>query len=140
MNLEDREKVREIFARYSAIDTPERHEEWLSLFTPDATVTSSVAPPIEGQQGLRQFTEMLAQSDYQAVQMRHILENVSMTLSADSGTARGTLTVWHTVGGATSLFMVGVNTAKLRKVGDEWLIYELDQVVDTAIGQIDLKS
>src|ERR1700722_360587 len=101
-NLEDREKVRELFARFChAIDDPARYEDWVRTYTPDGVFDSPIAGTHRGHEELRAFTKALGASAVGNVQQRHIVENLVMNLEAEKGTTECTLTVWFTKDGET---------------------------------------
>jgi hypothetical protein len=133
-NLEDREKVRELFARFCLSIDAGRFDEWVGTYMPDGRFASPVAGTHENHDGLRAFTRMMAESDVGEIQQRHIVNNLLMDLDADKGTTECTLTVWHTKkNGETTLFLVGGYKCRLRKIGDDWFFEEVAPYVDTAV-------
>jgi 3-phenylpropionate/cinnamic acid dioxygenase small subunit len=130
-NIEDREKVRELFARFCHSIDDGRYEEWVGTFTPDGVFDSPVAGRHAGREGLLKFTRALAASDMGEVKQRHLVTNLSLSLEADRGTAHCNLTVWVTRAGVTSLLLVGGYDTQLRKIDGEWYFLNVTPFVDT---------
>ena len=138
-NLEDREKVRDLFARFCLSIDAGRFDEWVRTYTPDGRFASPMAGTHEGHDGLTKFTEMMAASPVGEIQQRHIVNNLSMSLEADKGTVECTLTVWHTEHGVTTLSLVGGYNCRVRKIGDDWFFEEVAPYIDTAVEPVSLK-
>jgi 3-phenylpropionate/cinnamic acid dioxygenase small subunit len=130
-NLEDREKVRELFARFCHSIDEGRYEQWVNTFTPDGVFDSPVAGRHAGRDGLLRFTRNLASSEMGKVKQRHLITNLSMSLEADRGTTVCNLTVWVTRDGATTLLLVGGYNTRLRKMDGEWYFENVTPFVDT---------
>ncbi len=132
-NHEDREKVRELFARFCHSIDEGRYEEWVGTFTPNGVFDSPVAGRHAGYEGLLKFTRDLAASDMGKAKQRHLVTNLIMRLEADRGTALCNLTVYVTREGATSLLLVGGYNTELRKVEGEWYFLNVTPFVDTRV-------
>jgi 3-phenylpropionate/cinnamic acid dioxygenase small subunit len=132
-NYEDREKVRELFARFCHSIDEGRYEEWVGTFTPDGVFDSPVAGRHAGRAGLLKFTRDLAASDMGKATQRHLVTNLIISLEDDRGTALCNLTVYVTRDGATSLLLVGGYNTELRKVGGEWYFLKVTPFVDTKV-------
>jgi 3-phenylpropionate/cinnamic acid dioxygenase small subunit len=130
-SLEDREKVRELFARFCHSIDEGRYEDWVGTFTDNGVFDSPVAGRHAGREGLLKFTRDLAASDMGQVRQRHLVTNLSLSLEADRGTAKCNLTVWVTRDGATSLLLVGGYNTQLHKIGGEWYFANVTPFVDT---------
>ncbi|HEV3109048.1 MAG TPA: nuclear transport factor 2 family protein [Candidatus Binataceae bacterium] len=132
-NHEDREKVRELFARFCHSIDEGRYEEWVGTFTPDGVFDSPVAGRHAGREGLLKFTRELTASEMGKARQRHLVTNLIMSLEPDRGTALCNLTVYVTRDGVTSLLLVGGYNTQLRKVGGEWYFLNVKPFVDTKV-------
>lgn len=132
-NYEDREKVRELFARFCHSIDEGRYQEWVGTFTPDGVFDSPVAGRHAGREGLLKFTRDLAASEMGKARQRHLVTNLIMSLEADRGTALCNLTVYVTRDGATSLMLVGGYNTQLRKIDGEWYFLNVTPFVDTRV-------
>jgi 3-phenylpropionate/cinnamic acid dioxygenase small subunit len=130
-NIEDREKVRELFARFCHSIDEGRYDEWVGTFTPDGVFDSPVAGRHAGRDGLLKFTGALAASDMGNVKQRHLVTNLSISLEDDHGSAHCNLEVWVTRGGVTSLLLVGGYKTQLRKIAGELYFLNVTPFVDT---------
>ncbi len=132
-NHEDREKVRELFARFCHSIDEGRYEEWVGTFTPDGVFDSPVAGRHAGREGLLKFTRELAASEMGKARQRHLVTNLSMSLEDERGSALCNLTVYVTRDGVTSLLLVGGYNTQLRKTGGEWHFLNVTPFVDTRV-------
>src|SRR5260370_12444732 len=105
-NYEDREKVRELYARFCHSIDEGRYEEWVNTFTPDGVFDSPVAGRHAGHEGLRKFTQALAASEMGNAVQRHLVTNLSLSLEGDRGTGLSNLTVYVTRDAMTSLPLI----------------------------------
>jgi hypothetical protein len=131
MNYEDREKVRELYARFCFSIDEGRYEEWVNTFTPDGVFDSPVAGRHAGHDGLRKFTQALAASDMGKARQRHLVTNLILSLEGDRGIGLSNLTVYVTRDGVTSLMLIGGYRTQLRKVNGEWYFLNVTPFVDT---------
>lgn len=132
-NHDDREKVRELFARFCHTIDEGRYQEWVETFTPDGVFDSPVAGRHAGREGLLKFTRDLAASDMGKVIQRHLVTNLSLSLEEQRGTAKCNLTVYVTRDGVTSLLLVGGYNTRLRKIEGEWYFENVSPFVDTRV-------
>jgi len=130
-NYEDREKVRELYARFCHSIDEGRYEEWINTFTPDGVFDSPVAGRHAGHEGLRKFTQALAASEMGKAVQRHLVTNLSLSLEGDRGTGLSNLIVYVTRDGVTSLLPIGGYRTRLRKIGGEWYFENVTPFVDT---------
>jgi hypothetical protein len=130
-NYEDREKVRELYARFCHSIDEGRYEEWVNTFTPDGVFDSPVAGRHAGHAGLRKFTQALAASEMGKAIQRHLVTNLSLSLEGDRGTGLSNLTVYVTRDGVTSLLLIGGYRTQLRKIDGEWYFENVTPFVDT---------
>ncbi len=130
-NYEDREKVRELFARFCHRIDEGRYEEWVGTFTPDGVFDSPVVGRHAGREGLLKFTRDLAASSMGEVKQRHLVTNLIMNLEANRGTTLCNLTVYVTRDGVTQLLLIGGYRTELRKIDGEWYFVNVTPFVDT---------
>jgi 3-phenylpropionate/cinnamic acid dioxygenase small subunit len=133
LNFEDREMVRELFARFCHSIDEGRYQEWVGTFTPDGVFDSPVAGRHAGREGLLKFTRALAASEMGKVKQRHLVTNLSMSLEEERGTALCNLTVYVTRDGVTSLLLVGGYNVQLRKIQGQWYFFNVTPFVDTKV-------
>ena len=60
--LEDREEIRELYARYAHAIDEGRYDEWLACFTDEGTFESSRFGKHAGREGLRRFCAIYKES------------------------------------------------------------------------------
>ena len=130
-NFEDREKVRELYARFCHAIDEGRYEEWVNTYTPDGVFDSPVVGRHAGREGLLKFTRDLAASDMGNVKQRHLVTNLILSLEADRGTGLCNLTVYVTRDGVTTLLLIGGYRTQLRKIDGEWYFANVTPFVDT---------
>jgi SnoaL-like domain len=130
-NYEDREKVRELFARFCHSIDEGRYEEWVGTFTSDGVFDSPVVGRHAGREGLLKFTRDLAASSMGEVKQRHLVTNLIMKLEANRGTTLCNLTVYVTRDGVTQLLLIGGYRTELRKIDGEWYFVNVTPFVDT---------
>jgi 3-phenylpropionate/cinnamic acid dioxygenase small subunit len=118
-NVEDRENIRDLYARYAHAIDEGHFAEWASCFTDDGLF---VAEPLGRFVGHAALVEMARdfRTSLKGAQQRHIMDNVSFTLEGDRGTGTCNLTHFITRDGVTELVGVGVYHDKLKKVGGQW--------------------
>jgi 3-phenylpropionate/cinnamic acid dioxygenase small subunit len=118
--FEDREQIRELYARYAFTIDYGPYEEWLKCFTLDGVFDSPRFGHHVGHDGLRRFTEIYKES-MGSGQVRHMMTNVIFRIDGDSATGGCYLTYYHCKNGRATLEAVGRYEDQLRKVGGEWL-------------------
>ena len=116
---EDREQVRELYARYAFTVDYGRYQEWVECFTADGTFESPRFGKHQGSQGLLRFTAIYKESQGGA-QVRHVMSNVTFELAGDRGTGGCYLSYYHCKDGKISLASLGRYEDRLRKVDGEW--------------------
>ncbi len=127
--LEDREEIRELYARYAhAIDNGQ-FEEWVNCFTEDGTFESPRFGRHTGHAGLRRFTQIYRESLGGAKPV-HQISNVSFSINGDRATSGCYLVYYHCKEGKTALCAVGHYVDRLRKVSGEWKFESRLVVVD----------
>ena len=128
-NLEDREKVRELHARFALSFDEGRYEEWINCYTPEGVFDSPWVGRHAGREGLRKFTQDIAASNLG--KQRHIITNLCLNLESDYGTGVCNLTVYVTRDGITQLLLIGGYNTTLRKIDGEWYFASVVPFVDT---------
>ena len=82
---EDREQIRELYARYAYTVDLGRYPEWVQCFTEDGVFESPIFGPHKGAQGLLKFTALYKESQAGA-QVRHVMSNVTFVINGDRAT------------------------------------------------------
>ena len=117
---EDREQIRELYARYAFTIDHGSYDEWVKCFTADGVFDSPRLGRHEGQDALRKFTVTYKNSAGDA-QVRHMMTNVTFQIEGDRGMGGCYLTYYHCKNGKASLEAIGRYQDELRKVDGEWL-------------------
>ncbi len=117
--LEDREQIRELYARYAmAIDTSD-YDAWVDCFTEDGVFESTRFGRHAGAQGLRRFTAIYRES-LGGAQVRHVITNETFQIEGDRGTGACYLVYYHCKDGRVQQTAVGHYRDRLRKAGGKW--------------------
>ena len=117
---EDREQIRQLYARYAFTIDLGPYEDWVACFTSDGVFDSPRLGRHEGHDALRKFTVIYKNSAGDA-KVRHMMTNVIFRIDGDSATGGCYLTYYHCKNGRATLEAVGRYEDQLRKVGGEWL-------------------
>jgi len=117
---EDREQIRELYARYAFTIDHGPYDEWVKCFTADGIFDSPRLGRHEGQDALSKFTVTYKNSAGDA-QVRHMMTNVTFRIEGDRGMGGCYLTYYHCKNGKASLEAIGRYQDELRKVDGEWL-------------------
>jgi 3-phenylpropionate/cinnamic acid dioxygenase small subunit len=117
---EDREQIRELYARYAYTVDFYRYPEWVQCFAEDGVFESPIFGEFKGPQGLLKFTAMYKESQGGS-QVRHVMTNLTFQISGESATGGCYLTYYHCKDGKVSLAATGRYEDQLRKVNGEWL-------------------
>jgi len=126
---EDREDIRELYARYAYTIDHGRHEEWVACFTADGVFDSPRLGRHEGRDGLRRFAVMYKESNG-AAQVRHMMTNVTFQVNGDRAAGGCYLTYYHCKNGKASLEALGRYEDELRKVDGAWLFQRRRVFID----------
>ena len=118
--LEDREQIRELYARYAYTIDHGPYDEWVGCFTEDGVFDSPRLGRHAGRQGLLRFTAIYNESNGGA-QVRHMMTNVTFKVSGDTATGGCYLTYYHCKGGKATLDAIGRYEDELRKIDGNWL-------------------
>ena len=117
--IEDREAIRELYARYAHTIDNARYGEWLDCFTEDGVFESQRFGRHSGVQGLRRFTAIYRES-LGGAQVRHVITNVSFQVDGERGSGGCYLVYYHCKDGKVQQTAVGYYRDKLRKAGGKW--------------------
>lgn len=117
---EDREQIRELYARYAFTVDYGRYEEWVKCFTEEGVFESPIFGKFQGPPGLRKFTALYKES-MGGAQVRHVNTNVTFTIDGDHGAGACYLNYYHCKDSKVSLAALGRYEDKLHKVNGEWL-------------------
>jgi SnoaL-like protein len=126
---EDREQIRELYARYAYTIDYGAHEEWVRCFTEDGVFESPRFGRHAGHAALLKFTATYKESNG-AAQVRHMMTNVTFELNGDAATGGCYLTYYHCRGGKATLEALGRYEDELRKVDGKWLFQRRRVYID----------
>jgi len=118
---DDREQIRELYARYAFTIDLGPYDDWVACFTSDGVFDSPRLGRHEGHDALRKFTEMYKNSAGDA-QVRHMMTNVTFRIEGDRAKGGCYLTKKKKKNGKASLEAIGRYQDELRKVNGEWLL------------------
>ncbi|HEY6417859.1 MAG TPA: nuclear transport factor 2 family protein [Candidatus Binataceae bacterium] len=125
--LEDREEIRELYARYAMTIDNADYDAWVDCFTEDGTFESTRFGKHTGAQGLRRFTAIYRES-LGGAQVRHVITNLTFQLDGESGTGNCYLLYYHCKDMKVQQMAVGQYRDRLRKSNGKWL-FESRQVI-----------
>ena len=116
---EDREQIRELYARYAYTVDLGHYADWVACFTEDGIFESPLFGKHQGSQGLLKFTARYKES-HGGAQVRHVMSNVSFSIAGDRAVGGCYLNYYHCKDGKVSLSALGRYEDQLRKVDGEW--------------------
>ncbi|MBI3758402.1 MAG: nuclear transport factor 2 family protein [Deltaproteobacteria bacterium] len=117
---EDREQIRELYARYAFTIDHGPYEDWVKCFADDGVFDSPSLGRHEGSNALRKFTVTYKNAAGDS-QVRHMMCNVTFRIEGDRAMGGCYLTYYHCKGGKATLEAIGRYQDELRKVNGEWL-------------------
>jgi len=117
---EDREEIRELYARYASTIDQGNYEDWIDCFTEDGVFESARLGRHEGRAGLRKFTEIYAGS-LGGAQVRHVITNVTFKIEGAYGTGACYLIHFNCKDARVQQAAVGRYSDTLRKSAGRWL-------------------
>ncbi|HYB91234.1 MAG TPA: nuclear transport factor 2 family protein [Candidatus Binataceae bacterium] len=117
---EDREEIRELYARYALMIDEGKYQEWIDCFTEDGVFESSRLGRHEGRAGLRKFSELFAAS-LDGAQVRHVISNVTFNIEGAYATGACYLIYYQCKDARVQQSAVGHYNDTLRKSGGRWL-------------------
>jgi hypothetical protein len=127
---EDREKVRELYARYTHSLDEGRMDDWVNCFTPDGTFESAWVGRLSGR------AELLGRSGDNRrlanLQFRHITSDLVFKLDGNTGSGRCNVIFFITREGTIVYVGVGYYSDRLTKIADEWFFANRVERLDTA--------
>ncbi len=129
---EDREQIRELYARYAFTIDNGQFDEWVSCFTEDGVFDSPRLGRHSGPAGLRRFTQIYKES-LAGAQVRHMMDNLTFQIEGDRATGACYLTYYHCKEGKAELAAIGHYRDELRKVGGRWLFASRRVFIDNRI-------
>jgi len=116
---EDREQIRELYARYAIYVDNERFDDWVQCFTPDGVFDSPMFGKLAGHDELREFTQSYSRS-WDGGKVRHMMVNVSFDIDDDTATGFCNLIYFSLKNGKMEIAAVGAYSDKLHKINGEW--------------------
>lgn len=119
-SLEDREQIRELYARYAITIDNGQFEDWVGCFTADGVFESPIYGTYSGAAALREFCTTYEKT-WDGAQVRHMIVNVSVDIEGERASGTCNLIYYHIKGGKTELVAVGVYRDELSKIGGNWL-------------------
>ncbi len=118
-SYEDREEIRELYARYAHTIDDGRFEEWIECFTEDGVFESPRFGKHSGRDGLRRFAAIYKES-LGGAKPFHQITNVMFKVEGDRARGSCYLTYYHCKDGKTALSAAGHYTDQLRKSDGQW--------------------
>lgn len=127
--FEDREQIRELYARYAFTIDYGPFDEWVKYFTDDGVFESPRFGRHAGTDGLRRFTAIYKESMGDA-KVRHMMTNVTFRIEGDRASGGCYLTYYHCKNGKATLEALGRYEDQLRKVNGDWLYQSRKVYID----------
>ena len=127
---DDREQIRELYARYAIVIDNSRFEEWVQTFTADGTFESPLMGKFTGHEQLRKFTQQYHAS-WEGGSVRHMMVNVSFDITGDTARGECNLIYFKVHDGKSELLLTGGYQDTLRKENGEWLFTHRRVWLDT---------
>jgi hypothetical protein len=120
--IEEKDAIRELMARYCFHFDGGEFDQWLELFTDDATFDLGARGRFSGREALRNFLKAIPLTNGLPM-MRHCVMNSIVRVEGDDAAARSYVVVVH--GGAQlGLTLAGRYEDRLAKVGGAWRFRE----------------
>ncbi|MGH8012140.1 MAG: nuclear transport factor 2 family protein [Candidatus Binataceae bacterium] len=127
--LEDREQIRELYARYAHTVDHDQFPAWVKCFTEDGTFESPIFGKHSGPRGLLKFTALYKES-MGGARVRHVMSNVLFEVDGERATGSCYLSYYHCKEGKVSLAALGRYDDRLRKINGEWLFESRQVTID----------
>jgi uncharacterized protein (TIGR02246 family) len=128
---EDREEIRDLYARYAHTIDNGRFDEWIECFTEDGVFESPRFGRHAGRDGLRRFAAIYKES-LGGAKPFHQMTNVLFTVHGERATGCCYLTYYHCKDGHAALSAAGHYTDSLRKVNGAWRFESRKVTIDGA--------
>ena len=129
-SLEDRFAVQDLFVRYTAALDDGDAEGIAACFTEDGTLESASVGLHHGRENIRAFSARFSDMRARGAQMRHVISNLTMTITGETGRAVCYLTNILTMNGTARLMPPGRYECQLRKIEGAWLFQHRLVVLD----------
>jgi len=118
-SFDDREQIRELYARYANYVDAARFDDWIDCFTADGIFESPLMGLFKGPDELRRFTGQYENS-WAGGGVRHMMVNVSFDIEGDTATGTCGLIYFKVHDGKSEYLLTGGYRDTLRKVDGEW--------------------
>jgi ketosteroid isomerase-like protein len=118
-SFDDREQIRELYARYANYVDAARFDDWIDCFTSDGIFESPLMGLFKGPEELRRFTGQYENS-WAGGGVRHMMVNVSFDIEGDTATGTCGLIYFKVHDGKSAYLLTGGYRDTLRKVDGEW--------------------
>lgn len=128
-NADDREQVRDLYARYAITIDNGQYHDWVGCFTEDGVFDSARFGHYQGQKELTRFAAIHHDS-LGSTRVRHMISNVLFELTGDTGRGSCYLTYFQCRDGKVSLAAIGHYEDRLRKVNGRWLFQSRQVCID----------
>ncbi len=116
---QDREEIRELYARYSIALDQVDFADWLECFAEDAVFDSPRFGNYVGHEALKRFVEVYKDS-LGGAKVLHINSNLSFHVEGDHATGICYFTYYHCKDGRATLAALGHYRDRLRRHGAGW--------------------
>lgn len=116
---QDREAVRELYARYSLTLDNGDFTSWLDCFTASGVLESPRFGRHEGREGLRRFID-LYQTALGGARVLHFNSNLSFVLDGDSGSGTCYFAYFYSRQGSATIGALGHYVDKLSGLDGVW--------------------
>ncbi|HUY27471.1 MAG TPA: nuclear transport factor 2 family protein [Candidatus Binataceae bacterium] len=127
--IEDREEIRDLYARYADTLDNRHYQEWIDLFTEDGSFESTRFGKHSGREGLEKFTRIYRDS-LGGAQSRHVIANVLFTIDGDHGEGSCYLLYYHCKEGRVQQSTIANYRDTLRRDGGRWRFHTRKVCVD----------
>jgi 3-phenylpropionate/cinnamic acid dioxygenase small subunit len=117
--FEDREQIRELYARYAIYIDSSRFSDWVNCFTQDGVFESPLMGKFAGHAELHKFTGQYHES-WAGGGVRHMMVNVSFDVQGDLATGTCSLIYFKVHDGKSEYLLTGGYHDTLRKENSEW--------------------
>jgi 3-phenylpropionate/cinnamic acid dioxygenase small subunit len=117
--IEDREEIRELYARYCVTLDSGRYDEWIACFTEDGVCETLRFGRHAGPDGLKKFAALYKES-LGGARVLHVVTNLTLDLNGSDGAGICYLLYYHYKDGRIQQSTVAYYTDKLHKTGAGW--------------------
>jgi 3-phenylpropionate/cinnamic acid dioxygenase small subunit len=117
--IDDREELRELYARYCLSIDNGRYDDWIDCFTDDGVFESPRFGRHAGREDLRRFCTRYEES-LGGAKALHVVANISFEIKGDAAAGVCYLMYHHCKEGRLEQVAVGFYTDRLRKTAGGW--------------------